>query len=144
MREKYNDDLIKRTDKRDNVERIMKVQEYEREKLMEKIDEKMSKADNIKREKFELLEQRQLMKKEIEKQKRDMFDKIEKLKQGKIDPNQLLNSLSMETNQNINVKTDNRAHQNKSVAAEKRERKQLAPVKETARDRVEKKEQKKI
>ena len=63
MKEKYNDDLIKRTDKKDNVERIMKVQEYEREKLLEKIDEKMNKADNIKREKFELLEQRQLMKK---------------------------------------------------------------------------------
>ena len=45
-----------------------------------------------------------------------MFEKIEKLKQGKIDPNQLLNSLSMDTGQTINVKTDNRAHNNRSVA----------------------------
>lgn len=143
MKEKYNDDLMKRTDKRENVERIMKVQQYEKEKLMEKIDEKMMKADNIKREKYQLIEQRQLMKKEIEKQKRDMFDKIQKLKQGKIDPNQLLNSLSMDTGQNISVKTDNRAHQNRSVV-EKKEVKKLAPVKQTARDRVEMKERQKV
>jgi hypothetical protein len=37
MLEKHNDDMIKLTDKRENVERIMKVQEYEREKLMNKI-----------------------------------------------------------------------------------------------------------
>jgi hypothetical protein len=36
----------------------------------------MEKAENIKREREDLLNQRQIMKKEIEKQKRDMFDKI--------------------------------------------------------------------
>ena len=35
---------MKIVDKRENVDRIMKVQEYERVKLMEKIDEKMGKA----------------------------------------------------------------------------------------------------
>jgi hypothetical protein len=30
MLEKHNDDIIKRTDKKENVERIMKVQEYEK------------------------------------------------------------------------------------------------------------------
>jgi hypothetical protein len=65
----------------------MKVQEYEKEKLMNKIEDKMSKAEQIKYEREQLLDQRQLMKKEIEKQKRDMMDKIDKLKQGKIDPN---------------------------------------------------------
>ncbi len=49
MKEKYNEDLIKRTDKRENVERIMKVQQYEREKLMGKIDQKATKAEMIKR-----------------------------------------------------------------------------------------------
>ena len=47
----------------------MKVQEYEKEKLLDKIEEKMLKADIIKDERQQLLEQRQLMKKEIEKQK---------------------------------------------------------------------------
>ena len=79
--------MIKRTDKKENVERIMKVQEYEKEKLLEKIEEKMFKADLIKNERQQLLDQRQLMKKEIERQKREMYEKIEKLKQGKIDPN---------------------------------------------------------
>lgn len=37
MMEKHNDDIIKRVDKKENVERIMKVQEYEKEKLLEKI-----------------------------------------------------------------------------------------------------------
>jgi len=44
MKVKYNEDLIKRMDKRENVERIMKVQEYGRSKLMDKIDDKMNKA----------------------------------------------------------------------------------------------------
>jgi hypothetical protein len=48
----------------------MKVQEYEKEKLLDKIEEKMLKADIIKDERQQLLEQRQIMKKEIEKQKR--------------------------------------------------------------------------
>lgn len=41
----------------------MKVQDYEKEKLLEKIDEKMLKADLIKQERQQLLDQRQLMKK---------------------------------------------------------------------------------
>jgi hypothetical protein len=41
----------------------MKVQEYEKEKLLEKIEEKMIKADHIKQERQQLLDQRQLMKK---------------------------------------------------------------------------------
>ena len=43
----------------------MKVQEYERENLMNKIEEKMMKAEHIKQERQQLLDQRQLMKKEI-------------------------------------------------------------------------------
>lgn len=43
----------------------MKVQEYEKEKLLEKIEDKMTKAEIIKLERQQLLDQRQLMKKEI-------------------------------------------------------------------------------
>lgn len=45
----------------------MKIQEYEKYKLMEKIEEKMVKADNLKIERAQLLQQRQLMKKEIDR-----------------------------------------------------------------------------
>lgn len=48
MLQKHNEEIIKRTDKKENVERIMKVQEYQREKLMNKIEEKMMKAEHIK------------------------------------------------------------------------------------------------
>lgn len=41
----------------------MKVQEYEKAKLMSKIEEKMEKAEHIKQEREQLLDQRQLMKK---------------------------------------------------------------------------------
>ncbi len=63
MLEKHNEDIIKRVDKKENVERIMMVQEYEKEKLMNKIEEKMYKADHIKTEREQLLGQRQDMKK---------------------------------------------------------------------------------
>lgn len=41
----------------------MKVQEYEKEKLMNKIQDKMTKAEQIKQEREQLLDQRQVMKK---------------------------------------------------------------------------------
>lgn len=70
---------------------------------MNKIEEKMSKADQIKRQRQQLLEQRQIMKKQIEKQKRDMMEKIEKLKQGKIDPNELLKSFTKQSPHTITI-----------------------------------------
>lgn len=65
--------MIKQLDKRDNVERIMRVQDYEKEKLLDKINEKMTRADSIKAEREQLLQQRAEMKKEIEAQKREMY-----------------------------------------------------------------------
>lgn len=52
---RHNDNVIKQLDKRDNVERIMRVQDYEKEKLLEKINEKMTRADHIKAEREQLL-----------------------------------------------------------------------------------------
>ena len=75
---------------------------------MNKIDEKMYKADHIKREREQLLQQRQVMKKQIQKQKRDMMEKLEKVKQGKIDPNDLLKSLTRESPQTIGVVNSNK------------------------------------
>lgn len=55
MKLKQNDEVMKRTDKKENVQRIMKVQEYEKAKLMNKIEEKMQKAEQIKQERDQLL-----------------------------------------------------------------------------------------
>lgn len=63
MKHKQNDELMKRTDKKENVQRIMKIQQYEKAKLMQKIEEKMEKAEIIKQQRDQLLDQRQLMKK---------------------------------------------------------------------------------
>ena len=81
----------------------MKIQQYENKKLMEKISIKMEKAERIKKEREDLLVQRDLMKKEIEKEKREMFEKIEKVKLGKIDPNELLKSLSSDNGSSLQV-----------------------------------------
>jgi uncharacterized protein YbgA (DUF1722 family) len=81
----------------------MKAQEYEKSKLMTKIEDKMLKAQHIKEEREQLIHQRGEMKKEIEKQKRDMFEKIEKFKQGKLDPNELQKSLSMDSSQRVSI-----------------------------------------
>ena len=56
----------------------------------------MKRAEDIKAEREQLLEQRSLMKKEIEQQKRDISHKLEKMRQGKIDPAEILNSLSIQ------------------------------------------------
>ena len=47
---KHNENIIKQLDKRDNVSRIMRVQDYEKEKLLDKINEKMTRAEIIKAE----------------------------------------------------------------------------------------------
>ena len=68
------------------------------------------KADEIKRERMDILEQRQLMKKEIDRQKFDMMEKIDKVKQGKMDPNILLKTIAKDQSIGI-IQTDN----NKSI-----------------------------
>lgn len=48
------------------------MQEYQREKLLEKIQEKMDRAEQIKLQKQQMQEQRTLMRKEIDQQKREL------------------------------------------------------------------------
>jgi hypothetical protein len=53
---------------------------------MEKIQEKMLRAEAIKQEREEIMDQRAIMKKQIEVEKREMMEKIEKVKLGKMRP----------------------------------------------------------
>lgn len=48
IKEKHNLLVMKEADKRENVERIMKMQEYQREKVMEKIERDNEKAKELK------------------------------------------------------------------------------------------------
>lgn len=45
--DKRNNVTLKRLDKRENVDRIMRKQEYDRYKLSEKLKEKMERADKL-------------------------------------------------------------------------------------------------
>ena len=84
LKEKHNIDVLKKTDRRENVERIMKMQEYQREKIMEKILVDNAKAETIKQERASLLETRIHLKQEIEKNKQDILEKFTKVKMGKV------------------------------------------------------------
>lgn len=84
LKEKHNIDVLKKTDRRENVERIMKMQEYQREKIMEKILVDNAKAEAIKQERASLLETRLQLKQEIEKNKQDILEKFTKVKMGKV------------------------------------------------------------
>lgn len=95
MTEKRNTDTLKRLDKRENVERIKRRQEYDRHKLQEKLNEKMERADKLQGDLSVLLVQRQNMRREIEKQKRDIMGKFEKLREGKLPPQELQKQLGV-------------------------------------------------
>ena len=56
MRFKHNNDTIKRIDKLENVQRIFKMQDYQKQKLLEKIVEDNEKAEKIKYFNYNFLE----------------------------------------------------------------------------------------
>lgn len=84
LKERHNIDVLKKVDRRENVERIMKMQEYQREKIMEKILRDNAKAETIREERANLLETRQKLRQEIEKNKQEIMEKFSKIKQGKV------------------------------------------------------------
>ena len=92
LKEKHNIDVLKRTDRRENVERIMKMQEYQREKIMEKIMNDNAKAENLKEERANILGTRYKLRQEIEKNKQEIMEKFNKIKLGKVMIFFLLNS----------------------------------------------------
>lgn len=91
MKEKHNVDVLKRTDRRENVERIHKMQDYQREKIMEKILRDNEKAQRIKEEKANLLDTRMKLRQEIDRSKQEIMEKFQKIKMGKVILNYLLN-----------------------------------------------------
>lgn len=85
------------------MERLMRKQEYEREILRQRINEKMQKADYMQFEKSKLLEQRMLMKKQIGLEKQELLNKIELVKQGKLDPGLLSHEGSSMKNSKVGL-----------------------------------------
>lgn len=84
MRQKHALELIKKNDKHENVQRIARMQEYQKEKLMEKINHDTDRATQIKNEKDSLLSMRMGIRREMEGSKRSIMEKFEQVKRGKV------------------------------------------------------------
>jgi hypothetical protein len=64
---KREQDLIKREDKMENVDRISRANEYKKQKILEKIEYDNMKANQVSREKEKLMETRFAVRREAEK-----------------------------------------------------------------------------
>lgn len=83
-------DLIKREEKIENVTRIAKAQDYQKQKTLEKIQYDNMKSVQLQREKDKLLETRFQVRREADKQKQQIMDTFETMKKkGKIDNSKL-------------------------------------------------------
>ena len=64
---KREQELIKREDRLENVDRISKANEYKKTKILEKIEYDRAKGDQIQKEKAKLMETRFAVRKEADK-----------------------------------------------------------------------------
>lgn len=79
-------DLIKREEKVENVERIAKAQQYQKARILEKIEFDNLKTSQVRKEKDKLLETRFQVRREAERQKQHIMETFEQLKKkGKVD-----------------------------------------------------------
>ena len=79
---------LKRQDRVKTVERIMRQNDYHKDIIQEKIERDNAKAQAIKDQKNEILDQRRKMQKEAIVQKTKINEAFEKMKcKGKMDPN---------------------------------------------------------
>jgi hypothetical protein len=75
-------ELLKREERLENVARIAKANEYQQQKIKQKIDFDIQRGDALMAEKKELLETRFSVRREAEKQKRTLLEKVERMKKG--------------------------------------------------------------
>ncbi len=79
-------EYLKRKDRQETVERIQRIQQYEREKVMEKIQSDDVRTLQLKAERNNLLAARREMRSQADKQKEEMMKAFEKMQaKGKID-----------------------------------------------------------
>lgn len=77
---------LKREDRQETVNRIGKMNDYQRDKLLERIETDNEKSQRIMQEKAALLETRHKLRKQVDRQKAKVLEEFEKMKkQGKID-----------------------------------------------------------
>ena len=72
--------LLQREERLENVKRISKANEYQNQKISEKIEQDKLKGDMIMKEKAEMLETRFAVRRQAEKEKRELMESVEHLK----------------------------------------------------------------
>ena len=83
---KAEEAAIKREDRVASVNRISKMQEYNKEQLLERIEQDNEKTKKVQMEKRALLEARGQLRRNIDKQKRKVLEEFERMKRrGKFD-----------------------------------------------------------
>jgi hypothetical protein len=83
---KAEEATMKREDRVETVNRIAKMQEYNKEQLLERIEQDNEKTRKVQMEKQALLEARSQLRKDIEKQKHKVLEEFERMKKsGKFD-----------------------------------------------------------
>jgi hypothetical protein len=73
-------------DKRFNVQKIARQQQYERDQLDKKIMEDNQRSEKIKREREEIMTTKQKLRRDIDRDKALILEDFEQIKQGKVDP----------------------------------------------------------
>jgi len=83
LQKKHDLDVINRNDRSENVQRQAKMDDYKKQKLMEKIHDAAERGEKIKQDKAALLEMRQIIKREMQANKQSILDRFDKLKKRK-------------------------------------------------------------
>jgi len=76
--------MIEKIDKAESIQRKAKMDDYRRQKVMEKIQNDNEKGEKIKGDRAALLEMRSVVKKEMQANKQELLEKFEKAKTGKL------------------------------------------------------------
>ena len=78
--------FLQSEDKKFNVQKIARQQQYERDMLDEKIHGDNNRSEKIKHERAEIMIAKQRLRRDIDKDKQLILEDFELIKQGKIDP----------------------------------------------------------
>lgn len=83
------EDLLRRLEKQENLQKHMRMEEYQKEQITEKINSQAIRTEMLKKEREALLQTRFEIKKKIDEDKAKVLEKFEKVKIGKLDPQAL-------------------------------------------------------
>ena len=94
-------ELIKREERLENVQRIAKANQYQKDLIKSKIAEQDQRGASLKKEKEKMLETRFTIRRKADKQKKKLLDKVEQLKStGKFNKESMVQLGIIDVNEN--------------------------------------------